>query len=683
MRPTARFAAFAACLACLFSASAFAADPAEPAPLPSPRAAEPIAKPAETAPLAVPAAPVPVPEKPAAATEKPPAPAEARPPAGIAVEGSPAAVSPAKDDAAAAEPPKKPAAAEGEKAREEDRKRFSRLLTLLDSDQPHEREEAAADLKQWLGTKVDAARLREFAAASAVAGESFEARQRLATLWGPDAAVDLAAGGSVSDRDLDHWLDDLDGDDFNERQAARDRLRRSAEEPKLTAALLWKIKRRLDADDVAPHTERQLVEMYDAARRTWLSMRAAPPPDARLTPDQLRRWVEVVGEAKDPDRSIRRAERELLDALLNDALVPVVRAALDERLRQPVTAAAEGRLLKLREWTMPAMVAEIWTRREEDGAWATRQVTAQYLLVNVPWRNPDAPGDHASHFDYVDDERAHCVDGYTLAPGDYPVHAAFPHPSRDGVSFFHIVNLPTPRRRMEFESRLWAEYQTNLDQDRRLTEVSERTCRRLLEEKVPLSEAMIPTLLCFDGKVVSRFLSDWWKRPRTFPLPEEQAARESMLCFIASRTGTLETLPGLVSAAEKHALGKLSDERPVDLLWGAALCAAERTASKGSDDWLADHVRSEAPLLAGQMGDVGATAAAALLKRYHRNPADWGLEPVPLERAMHEQLERLSPGFRVYYFARPAERARVLTWWREAAAARSDATALLTPPAAR
>ncbi|MCR4415109.1 MAG: hypothetical protein NUV77_22035, partial [Thermoguttaceae bacterium] len=62
----------------------------------------------------------------------------------------------------------------------------------------------------------------------------------------------------------------------------------------------------------------------------------------------------------------------------------------------------------------------------------------------------------------------HCVSGQNLAPGDYPVGVAFPHPKQPGY-FFHLVNLTTPRRKMANQ------YVVEMPAAKRLAELSRRT----------------------------------------------------------------------------------------------------------------------------------------------------------------------------------------------------------------
>ena len=91
------------------------------------------------------------------------------------------------------------------------------------------------------------------------------------------------------------------------------------------------------------------------------------------------------------------------------------------------------------DWTKPELVAEFWQGGHQTGE--------QHLVVGVPTLSPNAM--KPTHFDRADDRVAHYVSGNSLSPGDYPVGEAFPHPLVEH-GFFHLVNLPTPRRRMAY-----------------------------------------------------------------------------------------------------------------------------------------------------------------------------------------------------------------------------------------
>src|SRR5262249_10579265 len=146
--------------------------------------------------------------------------------------------------------------------------------------------------------------------------------------------------------------------------------------------------------------------------------------------------------------------------------------------------AAEQRLKSLYEWTRPAMVAEIWSGHHN--------VTIQYLLIDVP-QFPEG-GVRATHFDHIDDRTAHCVSGNSLTPGDYPVGVAIPHPEGRDV-IFHLLNLPTPRRRLAYT------YRAKRDEGTRLKELSQRTVDQVLADKRILSEQEITILMQLDSAV--------------------------------------------------------------------------------------------------------------------------------------------------------------------------------------
>ena len=139
----------------------------------------------------------------------------------------------------------------------------------------------------------------------------------------------------------------------------------------------------------------------------------------------------------------------------------------------------------------PAMVAEYWQNR--------RCRSQQYLMIGIPSLPEGAP--RPSHFDRIDNKTAHCVSGSNLSPGDHPVGLAIPHPhpSLPGA-FFHLVNLPTPRRRMVYEQS------TGQGSDAtRLAEISRRTLDKVLLEKRKLTDREIVILATLSRAEVSRF----------------------------------------------------------------------------------------------------------------------------------------------------------------------------------
>ena len=98
---------------------------------------------------------------------------------------------------------------------------------------------------------------------------------------------------------------------------------------------------------------------------------------------------------------------------------------------------------------------------------------------------------------------AHCASGNALNPGDYPVGIAFAAPnwSDPRQGFFHLVNLPTPRRQIAYS------YYVKTDTAARLVKISRRTLDHFLAEKRLLNDAELGILGQLDASEVSRFAS--------------------------------------------------------------------------------------------------------------------------------------------------------------------------------
>ena len=151
----------------------------------------------------------------------------------------------------------------------------------------------------------------------------------------------------------------------------------------------------------------------------------------------------------------------------------------------------------------------------------------------------------------------------------------------------------------------------------------------------------------------------------------------------ARADGSREVVPALVECANRKRSLRLSTDEPQEVGWIAALAIAAREPWEGVDSWLADLIdRSDRISSPDQQGDVGATAAAMLLLRSGRRPADFGLVArEPLRRGLLDRFE--SPvnadyrrrmfedrmfkqlGVTPYYFANSKSRADVAKWWEQ------------------
>jgi hypothetical protein len=134
-------------------------------------------------------------------------------------------------------------------------------------------------------------------------------------------------------------------------------------------------------------------------------------------------------------------QHELRDLFAHHGELPNLKTAVEAKMAETgIDPRGVKCVQALVDLTRSALVAEFWRNRQHEGT--------QYLMVGVPSWGQLA--ERPSHFDRIDDQTAHCVSGQNLSPGDYPVGVAIPHPDLrlDGAAFFHLVNLPTPRRRM-------------------------------------------------------------------------------------------------------------------------------------------------------------------------------------------------------------------------------------------
>jgi len=554
---------------------------------------------------------------------------------------------PTDASAAAASPPK---AAEL-------RDQLARLIQQLDADAYDMRRGAAARLEELCSRQESAAALaQELRRALLRADLSFEVRKRLEACARRLPAVGPAGlGPRPGLEDLDRVVEQLQSPGFAVRRAAAERLDWVLSDPRLAGPLLSRLKSALARTTRQPDTWRSLETAWHDVRGVWLL--AGAPAEGLQVPDagQIRAWVERLAEAGptgDPPGeglAVRLAEIELLDALAWDELVPEIQEALDarlERTRDPKTAA---RLARFRELTQPAMVAEYWQDRQHLGE--------QHLLVGVPSLAEGAI--RPSHFDRIDDRTAHCVSGQTLLPGDYPVGVAFPHPAIE-TAFFHLVNLPTPRRRMAYS------YYVQADDAERLRAISRRTLDRFTAENRLLSEAELVMLALLDPEEVSRFAGRYLLlvddqslgpdgRQRTGGRP----SAHGLLCGLLAAEGTQSAGPGLVRAIEEHRFLPPTSVAPYRLEYVAALAIAQRDPWARADQWLASQIRQSEPLIDGRPTgpELGATAAAVLLERHERSAAGFGLEA-----AADPLLLQLGvPGHR---FAAERERGRVEQWWQ-------------------
>lgn len=555
---------------------------------------------------------------------------------------------------------------------------FARLIEDLDSDHYETRREAARRLEAICERKeaapLLAAEIQRVLISTAV---SFEVRQRLEHLRTRLPETPPAPAQEAAEEELDELVTQLGDDSYGSRLAARRRLEWLLTNPGLGGPIMLRLKRRLDDGELPLDLAQWLEPLYDRARGAWLSGEpdfAGFPP---VEPEQIVRWVAELAQSPDTgteavNRRVEVAERELADALARDECVEPVKHALQQRLAQgDLDARSKDRLQKLIDLTQPAMVAEYW----QD----CRHVGSQHLLVDVPSLSEGAS--RPSHFDRIDERTANCVSGQNLLPGEYPVGVAIPHPRVD-AAVFHLVNLPTPRRRMAYEYQTAYDKQLPGAESRRLAALSRRTFDRWLAEKHVITDKELRAFQTLDPAEISRFAAQYFRVVDDRPLPRLDdryttgaKTLHGAICDFLVRRGTRDVIDGLTEAIKQDRFLPLEPPSPAGLPWIAALAVAERDPWPGADTWLAGLLDRDEPLgspnqVAPGDGDtpvsapeqiqatLGATAAGLLLNRYHQDPQQAGLEAVD-EPAL-EEVELI-----FYRFASPAASEHVRRWWTE------------------
>ena len=515
---------------------------------------------------------------------------------------------------------------------------------------------------------------------------SFEVRWHLQQWSRRLPQASLAPAATISSEELDRIVRQLDDDSYATRCGAAQRLEWLLGNPKLVAPLMLRLKRRL-ADATLPADAQGPLE--SAWKRVWGAWLLSDPAGWALpavADEQIEQWVDDLarpapaGKVSGRWHVHRTAHRELLVLLARDELVPRVVKALQSRLDQGLDADAVARLQIALELTKPEMVAEYWYGR--------RHLGEQHLLVGVPLLSAGAT--RPSYFDRVDEHTAHCVSGNSLSPGDYPVGVAVPHPQQPGA-LFHLVNLPTPRRRMAYV--YYAAHRPVQTSCR----LEPPHVRSVLENRQLLMELQLRMLGSLDPAEVSRFAGRYFLQVDDGMLPGSpasvvggQPSRFGMICAQLAVDGTKDAVPGLTEAIAKQRFLPPTSMSPYRLQWVAAFSIAARDPWPEVDAWLAAQIgnresfRETATSLQSATPDededlvdtaeslvkrwpgaeIGATAAAALLTRHGQSPAKFELQPVrdPMMRGLHID------GYR---FKGSESQGRVQQWWeRERASKR-------------
>ena len=549
------------------------------------------------------------------------------------------------------------AAPSGGEAADVDRLRgdVARLMVELDSDHFEVRVRAAKRLEEMVAKpELGPFLAKEFRRVLIRTDVSFEVRKRLNRLRRKLPKPPTEPVGKVSPKELDELVLQLTDDSYAVRLGAAERLNWMLGDPKLVYPLMERLKRRLAEAGLTTESRRPVEAVWQRARVAWLIGDAVGsnslPSLPKVSDQQIERWLDDLVR---PGRSGEVAQRELLILLARDEYVPRLKQALSARLARPASGGAAVRLQNLLDWTKPAMVAEFWHERHCLGE--------QHLLIGVPSQSLGAV--RPSHFDRIDDRVAHCVSGSSLSPGDYPVGVAFPHP-KSADDFFHLVNLPTPRRRMAYP------YLTNIDDSKRLAAISRRTLERVLAEPRLFSESELVMLEGLDPAEVSRFAGKYFLLIDDGSIaatgPPRWAGRPSrfgMICARLAIDGTKDAMPGLAKAISKDRFMPPTVRAPYKLHLIAALSIAARDPWPKADDWLAGCIESNEQLV--EKGDdssspaqLGATAAAILLRRHGQVPGRFGLLSAADPLLNQIRLDG-------YRFDGDAARKEVQQWWAD------------------
>jgi len=544
--------------------------------------------------------------------------------------------------------------------------RIDDLLAELDHSRFEVRDRAAAEL-ELLVTRATPERQKvlavEFRRRLISAETSFEVRTRVAR-WLPQLPTDRPEPvGDVTAAELDRLVRQLNAESYGVRLGAASRLGWYLAKPQLVTPVMLRLKERLADPRLAADSRILIDGLWKESRAAWLMSDPATWSLPPASDEQIARWIGDLSVPAPPVApgetwSVHAtAERELLDILARDEEVPRVREALTAALAT-APAEAQPRLEQLLEWTRPALVAEIW----QNGI----HYTIQHLLVDVPQR--PAGSDKLTHFDRIDDRTAHCVSGNSLQAGDYPVGVAIPHPNPERPDqltvFFHLTNLPTPRR------RLWYEHYVELNEAQRLAAITRRTIERAMDDRRALSDGELRLLDYLDADEISasagKYLLATDDRPYTAAGQHgvgAPASRHARYCAALAVRGTGAAVPGLVEAIRA---GRIlpPTEQSHHFPWLAVLAIAQRDEDRRLDAVLAELIERNDRLFPSNeaMGeyDLGATAAAVLLARNGLAPQDHGLIAYPEPLLPEAKLN-------AYRFNSVEDRNTVRRWWNSRA----------------
>lgn len=490
---------------------------------------------------------------------------------------------------------------------------------------------------------------------------SFEVRKQLERLQRTLPPVHLAPSPKTGAHTVDQLLTQLADDNFARRLGAESRLQWLLGNPEMVSLVYERVKHLADDTRLPLEQKRSLKQIYESARAAWLkdeARRRDPPATTAQIQHLTNQLVSNDQNDRFPLTDEPAALAKLRDLLASDANIAPVRAALESTLAGGnLSAEATERLDALLELTKPAMVAEYWQ--------SGRHENVQHLLVGVP---SITKNQGTSHFDRIDDRIAHCVSGVNLSEGDYPVGVALPHP-RERNSFFHLVNLPTPRRRMAYE------YHLKEDEAGRYAALVARTLDRYLEQKLPIDEQALSMIMQFPTRDVSRFAGRYLATvddrrvviqttvgitpPDNAVISRDGPSIHGLLCSWLASKGTQDAVLGLLTAIEKNRVLPPTETSPCRFDLFAALAIAQRDPWPNADRWLADALSRNDPIVVGQGQDpeLGASAASILLRRY-----DGDLSDFDLIECGNGYARRF--GLLAYRYGTPDGPHKVAHWWK-------------------
>lgn len=474
---------------------------------------------------------------------------------------------------------------------------------------------------------------------------SFEQRVTIASLieTNRDNPRGEVASEIKADSTLEGLVEQLASSSYDARNAAESKLRILARQPREAMQLLGRMKVLASQPQAPASLRRTALAIYQHARETWLSTDQATWQLPEVNDSEMDRWIAVLAkpaaETNEPEERLRAeaAERELLDLLVQDRYTAKVAGKLRGALANPaIDFQAAQRLESVLQWTLPAMAAEFWQAGDDTKGPRLVNTGIQHLWVNIP--NKPLGAMRASHFDRCDDLIAHCVSGNSLSPGEYRVGVFIPHPDAYGYgterrdSMFHLVNLPTPHRRMHYEFVLRG------DEHSRYVRISAETMARALREKRRLDATELRLIHHLDGPAVSRFAGPYLLQMTDQELPSGApqqynfpvASGHRALAVALFGIGTKDAAPGLMNAIREKRFLATTPNYPIGWEWMALLRIAQRDPWQDVDRDLISLVGSSESLAHPETSasELGATAAAILLERHGESPIEWGIEVV-------------------------------------------------------